>query len=136
MEEQLISLKTAKLAKEIGFKQISEKVYVETLEHTLDIGRGGEYTFSKISPRILKRGKFDKWEIVHCDAPTQSLLQKWLREVHNIIVYVTPFKDIGDDLNDPIRFKVFTTKTTNSIEYKTYEEALEIGLQEALKLIK
>jgi hypothetical protein len=73
------------------------------------------------------------------NVPTQSLLQKWLREVHEISVESTSCwwddgkkefeynvykKDLGGD--SPCSLSVF----------KTYEEALEVGLQEALKLIE
>ena len=69
----------------------------------------------------------------------QSLLQKWLREKHKISVEVTSgWWDLGKveweynvykkglDGDSPCSLTVF----------KTYEEALEIGLQEGLKLIK
>jgi len=81
-----------------------------------------------------------------CSAPTQSLLQKWLREVHNWNIIV--FNDDGDiefgnlrynfELrNVTISFKKRNIKNiVGTYEFKTYEEALEKGLQEALKLIK
>jgi hypothetical protein len=73
------------------------------------------------------------------NAPTQSLLQKWLREVHNVYVSVS--------FNDNTIFEYYYFIHTNvskpcsnricSLPFKTnnYEEALEIGLQEALNLI-
>ncbi len=67
---------------------------------------------------------------------TQSLLQRWLREKHNIPVNVTSMYegDYGFDIN-PINSGnhniLFRKKNVG-----TYEEALEAGLQEALKLIK
>ncbi len=72
-----------------------------------------------------------------CSAPTQSLLQKWLREVHNIHVNVSygltfTFKINGDlKGNDYVDY-------SNIEEYwsRTYEEALEKGLIEGLKLIE
>lgn len=65
-------------------------------------------------------------------APTQSLAQKWLRDVHKLIINV-----IAKDDN-------IWTYTTGSMEgfinidgdyedYPTYEEALETALQETLK---
>ena len=62
---------------------------------------------------------------------SQSLLAKWLREEHNIHLIV--YKNINIDGYD---WCVITTDgITNINSYKTYEEAYEIGLQEALKLI-
>jgi len=62
--------------------------------------------------------------------PTQSLLQKWLRENHNIHIVISPTMGaiIVELLNPAL--------TWGSIPpQKSYEEALEAGLIEALKLI-
>ena len=64
--------------------------------------------------------------------PTQSLLAKWLREKHNI--HLIAYKNINIDGYDWCF--ITTDGITNINSYKTYEEAFEIGLQEALKLIK
>lgn len=64
--------------------------------------------------------------------PTQSLLQKWLREVHNIEVYVTPVKEITNDF----KYYQWMIHTISFGIHDTYEKALEAGLIEALKLIK
>lgn len=63
---------------------------------------------------------------------SQSLLQRWLREIHNINVYSYPFKDHASDYNEPI---VWKNSHTRQQEFNTYEEALEKGLYEALKVI-
>ena len=68
---------------------------------------------------------------------TQSLLAKWLREKHNI--YVT--SQIGNlDFINTYHYEIryidknkFMCKVNGN--FKTYEEAYEIGLQKALKLI-
>ena len=154
MEEQLISFETAKLAKEKGFNIGCKNKYVETLEHALEMGRGGDCTFPHIPTRVLTNSSYEKWDIVHCDAPTQSLLAKWLREVHNCFIDILPHRD-GDSKNKQWKNKkdVFWTvevdyygknfeiELTDDSDFtqhfnKTYEEALEIGLYQALKLIK
>ena len=61
----------------------------------------------------------------------QSLLAKWLREEHNI--HLIAYKNINIDGYDWC--SITTDGITNLNSYKTYEEAYEIGLQEALKLI-
>ena len=66
--------------------------------------------------------------------PTQSLVQKWLREVHNIHISV-----ICSVLRDKYWSEIYGQNTTameSVLEYSTYEEALENALQESLKLIK
>ena len=60
-----------------------------------------------------------------------SLLAKWLREQHNI--HLIAYKNINIDGYDWCY--ITTDGITNINSYKTYEEALEAGLQEALKLI-
>ena len=60
-----------------------------------------------------------------------SLLAKWLREKHNI--HLIAYKNINIDGYDWCF--ITTDGITNINSYKTYEEAYEIGLQEALKLI-
>ena len=62
---------------------------------------------------------------------SQSLLSKWLREKHNI--HLIAYKNINIDGYDWCY--ITTDGITNINSYKTYEEAYEIGLQEALKLI-
>jgi hypothetical protein len=144
MEEQLISFETAKVAKEKGFNIECKNKYVETLEHTLEMGRGGDCTFAYQSPRVLSSRSYDKWDIIHCNAPTQSLLQKWLREVQNI--HVKLHSSNTDIFSFEIYFMIYKNVDLNKknlqnhkyskINYSTYEEALEAGLQVALKLIK
>ena len=69
-------------------------------------------------------------------APTQSLLQKWLREKHNLEV-------ISMHADDFVWWKVKVRRLSKvgaeiiktEMEFNTYEEALESGLHQALKLI-
>lgn len=78
--------------------------------------------------------------------PTQSLLQKWLREVHGIQIEIMHYTVDGDreQINEEIwHYRVSMTRKpecdTHDIfvesGFITYEEALERGLFEALKLI-
>lgn len=129
MQEQLISIETAKLAKKANF-------YLDrTLVFSKEDGNGTMYFGNNTidSDEEVKRkylsGEFTDFEgnpvylIV-----TQSLLQKWLREVHGINVYCTP-TEIDETKwyhNIASSFKVYTG---------TYEQVLEKGLKEALKLI-
>ena len=121
MKEQLISFETAKLAKEKGFnipclfgygKKEELKTYNKADDFNSYVG-----TYTQIS------------------APTQSLLQKWLREAHDLYVYCIPNINVLGVWHYVVEFK---NKASNEISqhYDTYEEALEKGLQEALKLIK
>lgn len=116
MEDKLVSLETAKLAKKKEFNEICQ-YYYEILDKPI--------TLQKMSCSNAEGYK-------QPTAPTQSVLQKWLREKHNI--HLIAYKNINIDGYDWCY--ITTDGITNINSYKTYEEALEAGLQEALKLIK
>ena len=118
MEEQLISFRTAKLAREKGFNIDSK------------LGFFSNYDDS-VNPHIMDGKTSSGYYLA-----TQSLLQKFLREEYNIIVTVSCA--IQNDwwyqlhYNPTSKTKVYTS-TDLLGDYKTYEEALEEGLYEALK---
>ena len=129
MKKQPISFETAKLAKEKEFDIKTTHYYlVDEKKHILNISK--EYSIEGLNWNVRS---------TRISAPTQSLLQKWLREVHDI--------DISIRLNQfgyGYMYAINNIKSCENIielkggpNYKwTYEEALEVGLQEALKLIK
>ena len=123
MKDTRIIFETAKLAKEKGFTQNPYKIpYSYRYEFTDNTGCVLSYSLFNPSSNI-------------CTAPSQSILAKWLREEHNIIVLVD-YEGI-----DGYYYKFYSYKEGNKNydasdkNYNTYEEAYEIGLQEALKLI-
>lgn len=128
MEEQLVKFETAKLAKEKGFNWQCENVFYENGEAvTLPYYGGGG------------SGSVGNFEVeVFCDtdvlftAPTQSLLQKWLREEHEIDLWCERFTTKEDWIWQCPKLN----RITITDYHDTFEEALEKGLQEALKLIK
>ena len=157
MKEQLISFETAKLAKEKDFNILQHSYYFEDGEFKENSLKGTngyygeEYEFNlsefnenwndkwltkKTGDRCFGCSK-QKGHLETFSAPTQSLLAKWLREQHNI--YVT--SQIGNlDFINTYHYEIryidknkFMCKVNGN--FKTYEEALEIGLQKALKLI-
>ena len=153
MKEQLISFETAKLAKEKDFNILQHSYYFEDGEFKENSLKGTngyygeEYEFNlsefnenwndkwltkKTGDRCFGCSK-QKGYLETFSAPTQSLLQKWLREVHNLHISITQHNKINyviavHELNDESEFE------KHNID--TYEEALEKGLFEALKLIK
>jgi len=122
IHETLISFKTAELAKEKGFGLNSYTGFVYDNDGKL------------LNLAFYDMG--DKYA-----APTQSLLQKWLREEHEI--HVSAFPVFSHKYFPTIR-KFYKYKEYDNIlgspynpnsSKDTYEEALEKGLQEALKLV-
>ena len=128
MQEQRISFETAKLAKEKGFI-----LNYPTACYTDD----GQLWISKnlLSERITGKPK----PLLIFNAPTQSLLQKWLREKHNIHIEIDLDTDDRFYILKPYKYVVDIYQDVDHKFIKelidSYEEALEIGLQEAFKLI-
>lgn len=105
------------------------------------------------SPNYMVDGNY-KGEVGCCvscssyiPAPTQTLLQKWLREVHNIDVepYLILMESNNRELEQDLDCKEYTYKLKhrgisqfvgNAGIKPSYEQSFEIGLQEALNLIQ
>jgi hypothetical protein len=130
MKEQLISFETAVLAKEKGFDWLCNNYTNE---------RDGD-NFSNENTII----SYKNYNCIYAtySRPTQSLLQKWLREVHNIHVNIDC--NAGGWYYELMKCNgttIYIEKGRNKgmayqgFNYETYEEALEAGLQESLKLI-
>ena len=69
---------------------------------------------------------------------SQSLLAKWLREEYNLHITINvglPHNCFIMYYSNVIKFGKHHKSKFKSEFYKTYEDAYEIGLQEALKLI-
>ena len=70
-------------------------------------------------------------------APTQSLLQKWLREKYDVHMLMKPFFDsIGKDTFVCDVIRRVDGRVIKSTRCDTYEEAFEKGLVNGLNLIK
>lgn len=142
MNEKLVSYKTAKLAKELGFDW-------KVLDHwTFSIENDTPY-FNKgieIYGEYINHNEPDIYdENQYFSAPTQAHLQKWLRDTFNCHVrIVEEFYVIGINFNVQVLFydptcgnsDLLTNKTTglygDNAEFPTYEKALEFGLRLAL----
>ena len=109
MTEELVTLETAKLLKEKGFLQRKYFINVSTL-HTC-------YKYLSVPP--------------------QSVVQRWLRETKDLHIEISYMYEnywIYDILTIP-NHDLVGLSDRPIIHYKSYEEALEAGIQEALKLI-
>lgn len=131
MEETPITFQVAKLAKEKGFDLINVHDYYH-------INKGYNLGYALCISEAKKQT--DGCLL----APTQSLLQKWLREKHGIHIFVIPCVPYSFSPNKDLDvIWIFTICKPLLVEYgcpvknefRSYEEALEEGLEQALKLI-
>lgn len=144
MKAELITLGTAKLAKEKDFNEYCKTGYVS--RHFI------EY-------RDIYLPKIEDFNLIHNTdnltfiplhepwyyAPTQDLLQRWLRETHNILVEVN-FRNFAVKGTEGYFYMCGTKNefwTMNNYfgetvfkGFNSYEEAMEVGLQQGLKLVK
>jgi hypothetical protein len=120
MQNEIITFETAKLANEKEFNISQDSGYE----------LNGKY--------FDNSQDYDGCKFGYCKeiylAPTQSLLQRWLREIHKIHLTITSISQES--------WQCHITKKGDSLgknyieDAYTYEQALEEGLYEALKLIK
>lgn len=109
MTEELVTLETAKLLKEKGFLQRKYFINVSTLHNC--------YKYLSVPP--------------------QSVVQRWLRETKDLHIEISYMYEnywIYDILTIP-NHDLVGLSDRPIIHYKSYEEALEAGLVECLKLI-
>lgn len=122
MKEQLITFETAELANKKGFDWIisDDKFY--------DYSGQLDFTFQGYREGVTENGR--------TPAPTQSLLQKWLYEKHTIWVQSNPEFNANEMMGINVSISSWRFPFI-SVKYGGYDvyEGLEIGLQEALKLL-
>ncbi len=132
IEEQFVSFDTAKMLKEAGF----------------DVPCNSNYMGNKFGWNELQRANFNASETTY-SRPTHALAARCLRETHGIhvsseiIVYPMCDSDSRKVTGTRITWGYCIIPTNKRVpwkgslnEYKSYEQALEAGLQEAIKLIK
>lgn len=121
MGEELVKLETAVLAKNKGFDLICSHYY--------DNGN---------SPSLYKMDNSNKDGFPEPSCPTQSALQRWLRETHNIHLSILYLPDHNTYIYNIVNYldDYYDEHWGDNMIELTYEESLEEGLQEALKLIE
>jgi hypothetical protein len=123
MELKIVEFKTAKKLKEVGFAVCTRNTY--------------GYTTRKLRIKEESRNwnNTDRlYEELKYSAPTQELVKMWLREKHGIDVTLAL---VGVGYGFYIHNNRCTTnKGENYGHNHSYEQALEQGILEAIKLIK
>ena len=162
MTETLVSYELAVLLKEKGFNIPTQKAYINKILFVNFEESCGESEFYFDADDFYenwnyKNSVFDKkgnecigckldnikW-FEACSAPTLSLAQKWLREVHDIEVIPCPRYNNDNILYycyEVIKPKMCSIEDLNKDMFRgtfdlfnTYEQALEEGLLQGLKL--
>ena len=129
MNEQKISFNTAKLASEKGFIDGSKYYYFESV-YGKDV---------QLRDYGLVYNKEDgQFEDVY-EAPTQSILQKWLRDEHKIFInmkHIVFNQKFGYSITGKYQNGDYgVLKSYDWTKFESYEECLENALVEALNFI-
>jgi hypothetical protein len=135
-ESSVISFKTAKLAKEKGLPQnrFNTSWYnaFGTQNGRTDLNKDGEYLHIEGSRCQTKEQKANNITDTYL-APIQAIIQRWLREEHNIQVWASSHTTNGKKYIDYVAYVNGTAiNDARDQEYQTYESALEEGLFFAL----
>lgn len=122
MIEELVTLETAKLLKEKGFNEYCKNV--------IDVDSILRETLYRTNDNLPKQ----------CfSLPTQSIAQKWLREIKKL--HITIYNSASGYTYDISKADMgtvlycFPEGPNDGGNWDTYEEALEAGIIKALKLI-
>ncbi len=137
MEEQLITFETAKLAKEKGFDVSCENYYTGYIDDNgFDLYNYQDNRGSGFAQLSVNNNDFEY------SAPTQSLLQKWIREEHKIHI------EVNVSIIDDWYFTAYDLlskrcseipelyESGTNLKETSYEHALEIALFECLNILK
>lgn len=129
MKLKIVEFETAKKLKEVGFDIYTDYHYFTKTYETWETDKYQKFKREK----AYKYLPFDVEDIV-ISAPTQALVQMWLREKHKLYVqvFVSPagFYAIIHNKNG---IEIATYGSDGG--YETYEQALEISILEVIKLI-
>lgn len=138
--EDYVSFKTAKLLKEKGFDGKCYKVWVHYTSSTPMLWAAptfveGETIVDRESVESAER----TWNMIYGDsenknhgylAPTLQMAMKWLREVHNIDISVTPDRKAGYSV---LIFKDKRLPFDTLDSYSIYEQACEAAVKYCLE---
>ena len=122
IEESYVSFDTAKMLKEVGFDVPCTSQYTE-----------GEGIWNVGYPYNFNQDEFGY------SRPTQALAARWLREVHHYAIcvwYSAEHKKWFYAYGNLDNMMFDEEYSISDFIYDSYEQALEAGLQEVIKLIK
>ena len=135
MEDEIVTFETAVLAYNKGFRDKISCIGGKNYYNYKGELNGDSFEYLKDYLEAKKEDRDPDDFYLNISAPTQSLLQRWLREKYNIQMFVSP---LG---NNPVKYVVIIPYCYSKKEipylglFHTYEKALEKGLELALQMI-
>lgn len=129
MKEELVTLETAKLLKEKGFKEDVSVFYELVCEE-------GSYEYELFESYDAQNYNASVYSF---SAPTQYIAQKWLREIKKL--HITIYNSASGYTYDISKADMgtilycFHEGPNDAGNWDTYEEAMEAGILKCLKLI-
>lgn len=139
MKEAIVSFKTAKLLSEAGFN--IKTAYFYTKHHNVKLFGVDEHSrYYQVKNKVGKIYRVGEYAVLKEEniyyAPTQCFAQKWIREKYKMHIEIlleeeNPYKNYYYRVMKLGKyFSLAHSKT-----FKTYEQALEAGLQEVIRYI-
>ena len=150
MIDELVAFEVAKLAKQKGFNISTKEQYcIKPISIQADNGRWADFKVGEVLDSYSSScvTQYEETDVV--PAPTQSLLHRWLRETKNIDIVIAPER-YKTGINYVVQAQKFDLENgelgrnfivdgtfwfNDNHEFPTYEDALDKGLYEGLKLI-
>ena len=137
MKGIFVNIDTAKLAKEKKFHYELNSCFVEYIRTVESDNPSFAMTkgYVEIESGYFVNDHFDlsNKNYICYGRPTQSLLQTWLRNEHDVQVYAYSHTKKNGKWGDYVVYVDNTAiNDARDEEFQTYEDALEIGLQHAL----
>jgi hypothetical protein len=138
MIDTLITFETAKLVKEKGFDwPVSHIIAFNEVNNSHEYTGETEFTLEEAEAATSNTEK------EHYLCPSQSLLQKWLRETHKLDIVIQAYADENGDQESPrYDYEMYYPKFTEEDYGGTpkyhvlYEECLEEALIDGLNSLK
>lgn len=125
--EDYVSFETAKLLKEKGFDAPCKNyysLYTEDVKHNLQKKYGAKKNWNSFALAISR--------------PSQSLVMKWLREVHHCVICITPLTFYGGEIVSSWGYCIWADDNAevdeeSSPRLESYEEACESAIKYCLE---
>ena len=137
--EDYVSFETAKLLKEKGFPQEYDK-YHSMVYNENDYENEYEVKRMVLETQIVKAGTLSSYPVgvpePKCYCCTLQMAIKWLREVHELYIEITPSSKTNEFIVDSYRIDIVTRFFDTiyvSSGYNTYEQACEAAIKYCLE---